>query len=105
MATLLDLGASFVGAGGEGITRNGQLVPERHGVGVSFMCPCGCASPCFVPFDNPLDGGPSLYGDRPIWHREGETLETLTLSPSILRTKPPGCGWHGFVRGGETVDV
>lgn len=33
----------------------------------------------------------------------GSGFADLTLSPSILLTS--GCGWHGFVRGGEIVDA
>jgi len=32
------------------------------------------------------------------------TFETLTLTPSILRTpEKGGCGWHGFVTNGEII--
>src|SRR5574341_406234 len=103
---LTDLDARFVGAGGEGIFKpDGSQAPERHGVGITFRCPCGCGEWGYVPFTNPLDGGPVLQPDRPHWERTGKTVETLTLRPSILRTKPPGCGWHGFVTNGEVVNA
>lgn len=97
----------WVGAGGEGITRNGQPVPERHGVGLMFDCPCG-GEHCWVAvnFANPLDGGPALEGCGPNWQRTGETFETLTLTPSILKSREKGgCGWHGFVTNGEVITV
>lgn len=73
----------------------------RTGVGVEFDCPCGCGHPCFVPFRNPMDGShPVLEGA--LWDRSGETVETLTLHPGILRSN--GCGWHGFVTDGEAVE-
>jgi hypothetical protein len=99
---LVDLDPRWVGAGGEGISdKDGNPVPERHGVGVSFDCPDGCGFPCYVPFRNPLDGGPQHDDSRPSWERTGDTFDTLTLSPSILRTKEKGgCGWHGFIRNG-----
>ena len=97
---LLDLNPRWVGAGGDGITQNGEPVPERHGVGVSFDCPCGkCGVRVYVAFTNPLDGGAPYIPDHPTWERTGDTFETLTLRPSILRVG--GCGWHGFVTDGE----
>lgn len=107
---LTELKARFIGAGGEGIfnvSANGERTPapERRGIGVMLDCPCGkCGVDLYVPFHNPLDGGPpvDLHGAK--WNREGDTIETLTLSPSILRTvEKGGCGWHGFIRNGEAV--
>ena len=96
---LIDLDPHWVGAGGEGISdANGNPVPARHGVGMTFDCPCGCKTRTYVPFENPLDGGPA-HDKRPAWKRSGETFETLTLTPSILRTED--CRWHGFVTNGE----
>src|SRR5713226_8801034 len=70
---LTDLAPRWVGAGGEGISdKDGNPVPERHGVGVSFDCPCGCASRCFIGFANLLDGGPAVdprVGQQ--WQRAG----------------------------------
>lgn len=102
---LTELGPNWVGAGGEGISdKDGNPVPARHGVGVAFDCPCGCGTHCYVPFANPLDGGPTLQSERLGWQRTGETFETLTLTPSILRSKEHGgCGWHGFVTNGEVI--
>jgi hypothetical protein len=101
---LTDLNPSFIGAGGPGIstrTAAGELepVPARHGVGLSLDCPCGCGVGCYVPFANPLDGGPQY--DAQGWQRTGDTFETLTLSPSIQRLS--GCKWHGFIRNGEII--
>jgi len=118
MPTLIELDARFVGAGGEGVYNtapDGTLVPApaRHGVGVSFRCPCGThprdddygTDRCMVLFNNPLDGG-GKFDPTPeshYWDREGDTLETLTLTPSIQRVG--GCGWHGFIRNGATVNA
>lgn len=104
---LVDLHPRFPCAGGEGITDgSGNPVPLREGIGVMFDCPCGCDQPLYVPFANPLDGGPSRENERPQWHRVGETFETLTLTPSILRSiEKGGCGWHGFVTAGEIITV
>ena len=100
---LVDLNPSWIGAGGEGVTQNGQPVPYRPGVGLHCDCPCGCGSELFVPFANPLDGGPP-HDPRPhaTWTRDGDTFETLTLHPSIKRVPHNGsCGWHGFIEKGE----
>jgi hypothetical protein len=102
---LVDLDPGWIWAGGEGITRQDPAtgeqvpVPERRGVGVMCNCPCGCDQRLYVPFRNPLDDGPSYDPDRPAWDRTGDTFETLTLTPSIRRAH--GCGWHGFITGGE----
>lgn len=111
---LIDLHPEFLGAGGEGISNaDGSPAVERVGVGVQFDCPCGCDSPCFVPFANPLDGCEPIHtGKNNGWQRTGDTFENLTLTPSILRTRwtdskgnEHGCGWHGFIRNGEIVNA
>lgn len=103
---LVDLNPTWIGAGGEGVTRNGQPVPERHGIGVGCDCPCG-ADGCWlaVYFSNPLDGLPPdpFYVPHHVWDRTGDTFETLTLRPSIQRADPDGCRWHGFLTNGEFV--
>ena len=62
----------------------------RDGVtcGVGFDCPEGhegCAHT--IPFTPALDGSPaaSWYSSGAVWQRTGDTFETLSLSPSILR--------------------
>jgi hypothetical protein len=100
---LVDLSPSFYGAGGAGITQGGKPAPKRHGVGLVFDCPCGCDVQCAVPFANPLGGRVPVQGDHG-WQRIGDTFESLTLRPSILRSKHKGgCGWHGFITNGEIV--
>jgi hypothetical protein len=103
---LTDLNPNWVGAGGYGTTdsRNGTPIPVREGVGINFDCPCGCKTPVFIPFHNPLDGGPAYLpeGERPHWWRVGIAFEDLTLTPSIQRTL--GCMWHGWITNGEIVN-
>lgn len=115
---LIQLHPRFVGAGGEGVFNpgpDGTLVPapERTGVGISFDCPCPTCTAArtgdedrdfhlrvYVGFANPLDGGPAFEGGGPKWVRTGDTFETMTLQPSILRVPGKGgCGWHGYVGG------
>jgi len=95
---LVDLNPSWVNSGGEGITvaATGLPAPERNGIGIICDCPCGCDETLFVPFANPLDGGPSAYPNG--WQRTGDTFETLTLAPSIQRRGR--CTWHGHLRNG-----
>lgn len=129
---LVDLNPRFIGAGGDGVYQNGapcphctprpdgtrtdctacdglsyELVPapERFGVGIMLTCPCGNPDEdheLYVPFANPLDGGPAM-DPRHGWQRTGDTFDTLTLTPSILRVRPYGCGWHGFITAGNVT--
>lgn len=74
--------------------------------GVLFKCP-GCWAKnggsagthmILVWFANPIGGAPvasSEWLPAPRWQRTGETLETLTLHPSV----DAKC-WHGWVRQG-----
>lgn len=101
---ITNLNAEWVGYGGDGVTYSatGLPVPRRERVGVHMDCPCGtCGQALFVSFSNPDDGlGPtSTNPNHPTWERAGETLETLTLRPSIQRIG--GCEWHGFITNGE----
>lgn len=102
---LTDLNPHFIGSGGEGVyDKDGNPVPERHGVGIVFDCPCG-NSECpalYVGFSNPKDGGPPLEGPQPKWSRSGDTFEDISLTPSILRTSH--CGWHGYVTNGQITN-
>ena len=81
----------------------------RRGIGMICDCPCGKCDPedggrLYVPFANPLDGGPEHEANRPAWRRTGETFAAMTLEPSILRDPDKGgCGWHGWVCNGEAV--
>jgi uncharacterized protein DUF6527 len=104
---LTDLHPQFLGAGGEGVfTADGSPAPRREGVGLLCDCPCGkCTEEwdrLFVAFANPLDGGPPIH--KVTWQRTGDTFETLTLTPSILRSQSRGgCNWHGFITNGEVI--
>lgn len=90
--------------------RLGDLDPKWIGFhggparcGVMFRCPCkpDCAEQLHVMFDTSLDGEPAPHLDPPrhLWHREGTTFETLTLTPSVDCS---GFGhWHGHITAGE----
>lgn len=100
--------------------------PGRHGQGLTFDCPCCLGKPEAVrlaaAFTPPLDGGPVIdlrpavtwpaLNPRPDgapgpvtvppgihWARQGDTFDTLTLSPSIDAS--PAGHWHGWIQGGE----
>lgn len=86
----------------------------RHGQGMSFECPHCRAEYLGVWFANPVDGGAPIeeekrkYVDRqgkprirPLWHRQGENFETLSLSPSIDASEVGH--WHGFITNGEVT--
>jgi hypothetical protein len=97
---LVDLHPRWVGAGGEGITNaDGSPTVARHGVGVSFDCPCGCDQRAFIPFEPALDGKGPHWKDGQHWDRDGDTFDALTLKPSIQHVG--GCKWHGFITNGE----
>ena len=112
---LIDLNPEWVGAGGEGVY-NADMTPaeERHGVGISFDCPCGCDNRLFVTIDPPMDGKGIWDNNRYSWKRTGDNFENLTLNPSIKRMDiknkdgeiiHKSCGWHGFITNGEIKTV
>lgn len=71
-----ELNARFIGSGGPGVfNADGSQAEKREGVGVIMDCPFG------------------------------DTIETLSLSPSILRKGDDSCGWHGFIRNGSIVNA
>lgn len=90
---LTDINAAFLRAHGE----------DRYSF-VRFDCPCGCRMRAGVSFTPALDGS-AVPEERKNWQRvSGDTLETITLTPSILLEPDPnvGCkGWHGFLQNGE----
>ncbi len=85
----------------------------RDGMGVSFVCPhCGTQR-LAVWFANPVDGGAPAPDDHPHfddhhhptpalrWRREGETFETLSLTPSVDASAAGH--WHGFITAGNVA--
>lgn len=98
----IDLGddhwGRFMGHGGEGVTRNGQPVPytEKYGLSVIHRCTKTESGwdEGFVTFSTPE----AAADPSPKWNVE--SWDPLTLSPSLLQ---PGCGDHGFIRGGRWV--
>lgn len=100
---LTELNPEFLGNGGEGVTETatGLPVPRREGVALELDCPCGCGERFAIYIDPPMSGGAPASAHS--WKRTGDSFETLTLSPSILRHSR--CRWHGFIRSGEIVNA
>jgi hypothetical protein len=104
VTTLAALNARFVTAGGPGAcARDGVEQPLREGVGVVMDCPCGglsaCVGPLYIAFVNATDGGSFLDGGG--HQRDGDSIETLTLSAPIERLG--GCGWLGWIESGSAL--
>lgn len=71
----------------------------RHGMAVSFECPCCRSIRLAVWFQNPVDGLPPTDDASYLWSRTGETFENLSLSPSVDASSDGH--WHGFIQNGE----
>ena len=92
---------------------------DRCGLGISFNCMTShCKGRQWILFKNPLDGGPAYEGtctklmaemiadeewtgrDRGCgtirWQRDGESFESLSLSPSV---NAHDCGHHTLTNG------
>lgn len=76
--------------------------------GITFQCPHCKTQRLGVLFANPID--PDKWLEKGItrphaqceWHREGETFDTLTLTPSVDASRiDVGGHWHGFITNGE----
>ena len=75
---------------------------HRHGMGITFDCPHCRKRRLHVAFDVPLDRGePFNVAGEKQWHREGDTFDTLTLTPSIDASASGH--WHGFITNGEAT--
>lgn len=59
-----------------------------------FLCPCGCGDTVSLSL---------MPTDRPSWRARIQVEGSITLSPSIRRTK--GCRSHFFVRNGRVLWV
>lgn len=103
--------------GGEGVTRDGQPVPERPaGNGYAMTCPresCKSgahswvhASDCQGAYGDPCKVG---AGRVSCWDWTGSPEEgNLTANPSLYIMGPEsghhGCGFHGFLRDGVLAE-
>ena len=64
-------------------------------VALELTCP-NCGDKRIAWFKNPIGGGPAIK-ISPLWDRSGDTLETVSLTPSF---EAPGC-YHGWIKNGE----
>lgn len=78
--------------------------------GLSFQCPHCRTQRLAVAMDTPTqalmrtlhkDAIQLTHVDGKHWHREGETFDVITLSPSIDASAHGH--WHGFIRNGDVV--
>lgn len=65
------------------------IVGEENPWFVVMTCPCGCRSKIHMSL---------LPGDYPVWQLKEHNNCTITLTPSVWRTK--GCRSHFFLRKG-----
>jgi len=73
-----------------------RLPDAKGAVGVAFDDPCGDGSLILIYFENPVDAAPDVRANLR-WNRSGETIETLSLTPSIFinpRATPPGSHFY-----------
>lgn len=95
MKKLRELSGEIVDVTPTGIRRGGSSA-------VLFECPCGGGHKLCIPFSPTIGGAPPSPG--PQWTRvSGETVDDLTLSPSLAISSGPSgqeC-WHGWMRGGS----
>lgn len=111
MRTLRELHAVFISRFDEvtgGFHEQGEL---RAGAqGLLFECPMPeCSHSIIVWFRD--SGVPPSASPKPRWVAQGDSIDTLTLNPSINcdvpyidekgLTHPSSCKWHGFISGGS----
>lgn len=73
-------------------------------VGVSFECPCEECGGHRISI--PFEGTPPEFNwmvDKIAWGRTGETLDSLTINPSIDCSGTPSCSFHGWIKNGEVT--
>ena len=109
---LADLDAGFVGP-----YADAAGAASGTATGLQFRCPKCRETRIVVPIDPPIGPGPvdpSLNARGILWRRTGDTVENITLTPSIDSKDVNGgydglprveCHWHGFVQNGHTVDA
>jgi hypothetical protein len=90
MQALIELNPEWIG-----------LTRTSSGEGMTLVCPtCGPRHCLAVYFSNPLDGKESAPWQGMKWEREGDTFDTLTISPSINYP----C-FHGWIEDGKVFHI
>lgn len=105
--TLRDLEAEFVR---HQLPYALRYVGERAtaATGVMLNCPGeGCEHPIVLWFANPLDArippAPVIYTPHRRFYRSGDSLDTLSLTPTIRLLAEDECGFEGYVVDGTVV--
>lgn len=84
---------------------NPQWIKEGAGservIGIAFDCPHCIATGAEYIGHCAAKFAESDRLSGPVWRREGETFDTLTISPSINTHGH----WHGWIRNGEVIDA
>jgi len=73
-----------------------------------FQCPTSFDDPKDDDRDGhsiivPLSKEGTYEGVDSIWTREGDSLEDITLSPSVNCTESKSCKFHGHVKNGKVT--
>lgn len=84
--------------------------PQETPAFFDFRCPKKNMSVCRM---LRLRGGPADNGDLPAWSWDGNhekptmvpSINCLSRNPANHAEKYAGCGWHGWIKAGETVDA
>ena len=97
MSRLADLDATFVRHidGGNFV----EVSCRSSANGVMFDCP-KCGRHRVLCWDRTVPAGITPGPGR--WDMVGDTLDDLTLNPSI-NLEPNGCCWHGWVKNGDAT--
>ena len=97
----------------------GFVSTNGHRTGLHFLCPKCKGQQLVIPFANTPSGvtDPTLNAHWILWQLSGDSIENVTLSPSVDAkhvivleeggsfVAGPECHWHGWIRGGEVVDA
>lgn len=73
---------------------------KRKGMGLTFEDPQHPSQRLGIYFQNPIDELPPALNEK-LWHREGDSFETLTITPSIDCSSSGF--WHGNIVNGEML--
>ena len=73
----------------------------RHGQTLFMRCPVCRTRDVAIPFMNPIDGGRAVENRTRLWHRTGDTFDTLSIAPEVVGA----CCWSGRIVDGEVVNA
>lgn len=79
--------------------RLSELKPHLGKARLRFNCPA-CSPTHWVIIAIHPDG---KMDDAPVWECKGDTVENLTLNPSLDGTQSGHCKFHGWIKNGEVT--